>query len=55
MVWHQQVELAATQHDLPLPEIGIAFYNPYPWAILAVILFSAYTGWNRRLEPEDAS
>jgi Na+/H+ antiporter NhaC len=55
MVWHHQIELAATQHDLPLPEIGIAFYNPYSWAILAVILFSAYTGWNRRLESEDAA
>ncbi len=55
MVWHHQIELAATQHDLPLPEIGIAFYNPYSWAILAVILFSAYTGWNRRFMSEDAS
>lgn len=50
MVWHAAIVEAAEHHGIYAPEISIAFLNPYAWAILAVIVFSAWTGWNRRFE-----
>lgn len=50
MVWHAAIAGAAEEYSIPAPGIGVAFFNPYSWAILGVILFSAYTGWNRRFE-----
>jgi Na+/H+ antiporter NhaC len=52
MVWHTAIVGAAEEYSIPAPGIGVAFLNPYSWAILGVILFSAYTGWNRRFENE---
>ena len=48
MVWHTAIVGTAKEYSIPAPTIAIAFLNPYSWAILGVILFSAYTGWNRR-------
>lgn len=31
-----------------------ALYNPYSWALLAVLLFSAFTGWNRKYAKDEA-
>jgi Na+/H+ antiporter NhaC len=50
MVWHAAIVGAADEYSISAPSIGVAFLNPYSWAILGVILFSAYTGWNRRFE-----
>ena len=50
MVWYAAITSAAEAYSIAAPGIHIAFYNPYPWAILGVILFSAITGWNREFE-----
>ena len=34
--------------------ISAALYNPYSWALLAVLLFSAFTGWNRKYAKDEA-
>lgn len=52
MVWHAAIVEAAENYSIFAPEISIALLNPYAWAILTVILFSALTGWNRRFEPD---
>lgn len=47
VVWHTAVAGAAEAYNIAAPPITAALYNPYSWALLAVILFSAITGWNR--------
>lgn len=47
IVWYATMETAAKTHDIALPSIYSAFANPYSWTILAVLLFSVFTGWNR--------
>ncbi|HZX09587.1 MAG TPA: hypothetical protein VFG01_01460 [Acidobacteriota bacterium] len=34
--------------QIPGLSISISFLNPYSWALLAVLVISALTGWNRR-------
>ena len=46
--WYGALVSAAQAWNLPAPSIASALYNPYSWALLAVIVFSALTGWNRR-------
>lgn len=46
--WYAAVVAAAAPYDLPTPPITAALANPYSWALLAVLLVSAVTGWNRR-------
>lgn len=48
IVWYGTLTSAAQQWNLPLPSIGAAALNPYSWALLAVLLFSVATGWNRK-------
>lgn len=48
IVWYATMETASETHDIALPSIYSAFANPYSWAILAVLLFSVVTGWNRK-------
>ena len=55
MVWHRQIEKAALDNNMEVPDISIALYNPYSWALLGVILFSAVTGWNRKFVTENDS
>lgn len=59
IVWFSTVAATAAEFDLPSPDIGAAFLNPYAWALLVVIIVSAITGWNRSyaepLEPEVAT
>lgn len=47
IVWFSTVVATAADFDLPSPDIGAAFLNPYAWALLVVIVVSAVTGWNR--------
>lgn len=55
--WYGALYSAAESYGIPSPPISSALYNPYSWALLAVLLFSAVTGWNRRYEsvPETES
>jgi len=46
--WYGAVVSSAAAYGLDAPSVGIALYNPYSWSLLAVIVFSAVTGWNRR-------
>lgn len=52
IVWYSTLATAAQTWNLPLPAITTAALNPYTWALLAVLLFSAITGWNRKLTDE---
>lgn len=47
IVWFATITTVAAEFDLPAPGIGSALLNPYAWALLAVLLVSVATGWNR--------
>ena len=47
--WYAAVLSASEAYGISAPPITSAFYNPYSWALLAVIIFSAVTGWNRTM------
>ena len=49
VVWYGAVQSAAEVFHLPGLPITASFLNPYSWTLLAVLLFSIFTGWNRRL------
>ena len=54
--WHGALGSAAESYGIAAPPISAALYNPYSWALLAVLLISVFTGWNRRFaENEDAT
>ena len=46
--WYGALYSAAESYGIAAPPISAALYNPYSWALLAVLLFSVLTGWNRR-------
>lgn len=46
--WYGAVVSACEVYNIPAPAISTALYNPYSWALLAVLIFSICTGWNRR-------
>lgn len=46
--WYSALYSAAESYGIVAPPISAALYNPYSWALLAVLLFSVLTGWNRR-------
>lgn len=46
--WYGAVHSAAEAYGIAAPSISAALYNPYSWALLAVLTFSAFTGWNRK-------
>lgn len=48
IVWYGALTTASQTWNIVLPSITSAFMNPYCWGLLAVILFSAMTGWNRK-------
>ena len=58
IVWYGAVESAAKLYNIPAPSVWVALYNPYSWTLLAVLIFSIITGWNRKMaqpgEAEDA-
>lgn len=47
--WYSQVYTAAQQYGIPAPPVSTALYNPYSWTLLAVLIFSIITGWNRKM------
>ncbi len=51
--WYAAIVSAANNYDIIAPPISSALYNPYSWALLAVLLFSAITGWNRKYRTEE--
>jgi len=48
IVWHGTLIDACGRYGLEAPSIIYAGLNPYAWALLLVLLFSAFTGWNRK-------
>ena len=52
IVWHGALTEACQKYSLDAPSIIYAALNPYAWALFAVLLFSAYTGWNRKFASE---
>ncbi len=54
IVWYGALSAAAETWGLPLPSIWAAVYNPYTWALLAVLFFSVFTGWNRKFADKTA-
>ncbi|MBD3414282.1 MAG: sodium:proton antiporter [Candidatus Aminicenantes bacterium] len=48
VVWYGALQSAADTFQLSALPISISFLNPYSWALLAVLLVSALTGWNRK-------
>ncbi|MGI6286731.1 Na+/H+ antiporter NhaC family protein [Neomoorella humiferrea] len=48
IVWYGALTSAAQSFNIPLPSIWVAMMNPYTWTLLAVLLFSVFTGWNRK-------
>ena len=59
IIWYATLVTTSKQYHLPLPSIASGFLNPYAWALLLVLLFSIFTGWNRQYaapddEPEQA-
>lgn len=48
IVWYATVQATASDNDLPELSIASAALNPYAWALGVVMLFSIFTGWNRR-------
>jgi len=47
--WYGAVYNIAQQYNIPAPPISAALYNPYSWTLLAVLIFSIVTGWNRKM------
>jgi Na+/H+ antiporter NhaC len=50
--WYGAIHAASQQYGIAAPPVSAALYNPYSWALLAVLVFSISTGWNRRMLPE---
>ena len=48
--WYGALYSAAEGYGISAPGISSALFNPYSWALLAVLIISAYTGWNRRYD-----
>ncbi len=48
VAWYGALQSAAKAYGITAPGISSALYNPYSWTLLAVLLFSVFTGWNRR-------
>ena len=53
--WYGALYSAAQSYNIPAPALSTALYNPYSWTLLAVLLFSAITGWNRKLDTPAAT
>ena len=46
--WYGALSSSAEAYGITAPPLSSALYNPYSWALLGVLLFSALTGWNRK-------
>jgi Na+/H+ antiporter NhaC len=47
--WYGAVYNTAQQYGIPAPPVSVALCNPYSWTLLAVLIFSIATGWNRKM------
>lgn len=47
VLWYGMLQEAAAGQNLPVPPIYAAFFNPYAWGVILVVLVSISTGWNR--------
>lgn len=47
IVWYSMLLTAASAYNIEAPSIWSALANPYAWALITVVVFSALTGWNR--------
>jgi len=47
--WYGAVYNTSQQFGISAPPISVALYNPYSWTLLAVLIFSVVTGWNRKM------
>lgn len=52
IVWYGALTDAAQAWNITLPSIATAALNPYTWALLLVLAFSIFTGWNRKFEDD---
>ncbi len=52
--WYGALVSACQTYNIVPPAISSALYNPYSWALLAVLLFSIFTGWNRKFATNPA-
>ena len=50
-VWYSALVTASNTWGITPPPISAALINPYSWALFFVIIFSAITGWNRKIIP----
>lgn len=53
VVWYGAVQSSAELFQIPGLPFGTSFLNPYSWALLVVLLFSAITGWNRKFDKSE--
>ena len=53
IVWYGALATASQAYNVALPSIWTAMMNPYTWCLLAVLLFSVFTGWNRKYATPD--
>lgn len=53
--WYAAIYAASETFKISAPPVSVAFYNPYSWALLAVLVFSVLTGWNRTFAAESSS
>lgn len=53
VAWYSALQSAAQSYGIEAPPISAALYNPYSWALLAVLIVSVLTGWNRRFASQD--
>lgn len=53
LIWYSSISTAAQTWGIPVGSITTAFLNPYGWALLAVLIFSVMTGWNRKYTQND--
>ena len=50
IVWFGAVKTSAETFGIPSLPIHASLFNPYSWALLAIIIISAMTGWNRKYD-----
>lgn len=54
ITWYSALTSAAETWNITLPSVWSAVYNPYTWALLAVLFFSVFTGWSRKFADDTA-
>ncbi|MCW7753255.1 hypothetical protein OOT00_04560 [Desulfobotulus sp. H1] len=52
--WYAAIISSSEAYGIAAPPISSALYNPYSWALLAVLLFSVFTGWNRKYRSDES-